>query len=226
MSETKTLYFAPSPFADNFPIVREIWNGMEKMNISNLKMVGIQAHSKTEYSIINSPDDFKPVQGILDVHIAPMLALCLINDNWLAECEDDKGAYKEWKFEPWKNHESGVYYPLKDATEFGLAFGGCGRMGAMMIYSWTRFMSAYEPSHTIQVTRQNFNINGLTAAIAPSFDPDIKQIIQSARTMLTTDFTGDAFGLDANKADIGLTMGGLNRNHSLKYFGIDRLRQI
>ena len=217
---SKTIYLAPSPRKNNFQTVYEIWNALERENIRDLKIFGIQAHSKNEYSIINSPTDFYEPENVWDTHVAPMLALCMINPSWLNNHTDQHGTYKEWKFGGLSSDE----YPTVPATEFGLALGGCGRMGTMMQYPWTRFQSIHEPKSVITATRQNYNINGLTMGASVNFEPDAKKAVESTKIMLGTEFSGDFMGLEENKKDIQRVSNCMQS--SLMFLGLARLKQI
>jgi ribose 5-phosphate isomerase RpiB len=213
---TKTLYLAPEPKQQNFNTVRGIWNRLEKKNIPGLKIIGIQAHSQWDYSLISSPDDFQEVPDVIDIHVAPILALSLIDENWLEEYQDERGAYKQWK-----HHAGPLEYPTVNAKHFGFTLGGCGRMGAMMApYPWVRVASAFDTFKALKDMRANYNINCINMASHPSRGPRPEMASEVVREIIAIDFSGT----DEHKYDINLAS--TKMNSDLMRLGIARLRRI
>ena len=97
-------------------------------------------------------------------------------------------------------------------------------MRTMMKYPWTTFMSAHDPLQDIEFTRKNYNLNGLGMASSVNFKPDVQKAADATKAMLTTEFTGDAFGLEENKKDIWSLSSRMQDN--LKFLGLSRFRQV
>lgn len=221
MSHSKTLFLAPEPYEDNFAVTYEIWNRLEQMNIPDLKIVGIQALSQDAYSLVNSPAALRAVDGVWDIHVAKMLALCMIDPFWLEDLQDEKGnPCKDWKFS-----SSGAKFelPTIPAEYFGLALGGCGRMGTMMAYPWTRFRSVNDTLKEIEITRKNYNLNGLSSAASKKFHPDVVRAAEAVKTMTTTDFTG---GISLEKSQKDIQHLSSHMEVDLKFLRLAWLRQI
>jgi hypothetical protein len=171
----KNLIIAWEPRDPDVGAVREIWQEIENYKLSGVTVIGIQPLSAREYTLISHVNDFRPAPGVMDLDVAPMLGLELLQRFLLTE---------SYPYEI--NSEMFQNYLLQNATERGLALSGCGRIENMMPYA--RIISAYEPDSVIKQRCQNSNLNVAAAPIAPYHNPDIKKIASAAKTLIENDF--------------------------------------
>jgi hypothetical protein len=175
----KNLYIALEPLAANIATGQEVFRLLLQEKIQGVNIYGIQAICEDSFELISDPNDFRIIEGFRDSMVAPMLALKLVKESYLKKVKD------RWT---WASTMDMVNYHITDATEFGIAMGGCGRMGAMMNYPHVRCMDAANKADNIARVRTNFNINVLNTVTSVKFNPDIDAIVSGAKVMVSTPF--------------------------------------